>query len=54
MNRIENAFGILYVKNSSFAPFNSTEDLSHVTWTGLIQVNFEDSGPSPYIFFKAI
>ena len=30
------------LNNSSFAPFNSTKDLSDVTWTGLIQVNFED------------
>ena len=35
------------LNNSSFAPFNSTKDLSDVTWTGLIQVNFEDGGDDP-------
>jgi hypothetical protein len=28
------------------------EVLSNVTWTGLIQVNFDNVGPSPYIFKK--
>ena len=40
--------------NSSFAPFNfnSAEALSNVPWIGLIQVNLDEGGPSPYIFKK--
>jgi len=36
--------------DSSFAPFNSTEALSNVTWIGLIQVNFDENGPSSRVF----
>jgi hypothetical protein len=38
----------LFFLYSSFAPFNSSETLSNVSWTGFIQMNFDTVGSSPY------